>query len=197
MTKQKTLRELVVGAVEGFLITKTKFSVYDITLSIRQLVNDGSIEIPELRVTGQAFDYDIKHVDVRNIFLELNSNEEFSQALVRSFNGMYYVYEGSGQAPSSVGAIFSTMANTLGQMRNTSTAKIPSASATVQSVANGKLIYSEVVERVRTFFNNHKHSNRRPTGKQIQSAIKRGNKSTGWSRAELLGIYDGVSQGTL
>jgi hypothetical protein len=197
MTKQKTLRELVVGAVEGFLITKTKFSVYDITLSIRQLVNDGSIEIPELRVTGQAFDYDIKHVDVRNIFLELNSNEEFSQALVRSFNGMYYVYEGSGQAPSSVGAIFSTMANTLGQMRNTSTAKIPSASATVQSVANGKLIYSEVVERVRTFFNNHKHANRRPTGKQIQSAIKRGNKSTGWSRAELLGIYDGVSQGTL
>src|SRR5687768_12095718 len=95
MAKQATLKELVLGAVEGFLATGTPFSVHDITTSIRQVVNSGAVEIPALYVNGRSFKYEIDHGDVKYYFNELNDSKLFSQPLTRNFNGTYFVYQGT------------------------------------------------------------------------------------------------------
>jgi len=51
----------------------------------------------------------------------------------------------------------------------------------------GFQLKSEVTKRISTYL---KNCNSNPTIKQVQSAIKRGNKSTGWSSDNILNIIE-------
>ena len=213
MAKQATLKELVLGAVEGFLATGTQFSVHDITNSIREVVNTGIVEIPALHVDGQAFKFNIGHEDVKFYFNELYRDGLFSKPLIRSFTGAYFLYEA---APASVtnlspkslnfannyplsntGSALGQLASALAGMRNASVVAVPSAAAAVQQAVSGKLGRTEVVSRVRQYLTNCKSRGITPSNKQIQSAIKRNGKSTGWTRSDLDQIRHGINNGTI
>lgn len=212
MTKQATLRELVLGAVEGFLATDTKFSVYGVTQSIRQLVNSGAVEVPALEVFGQPFSFSITHDDVKHYFNELYEDSAFSESLVRNFNGTYFEYQGLGTASPAL----TMLGNALVARRNASAIAVPSMSAQGKSLnfankfgqsssaagavvqaAAGKLGRTEVVDRVRTYLQNCSQRGVTPTNRQIQSAIKRNGKSTGWGRNDLDQIRVGINNGTI
>lgn len=210
MAKQLTLKELIVGVVEGFLVTATPFSVHDITNSIREIVNTGIVEVPALRVDGQAFKFEIGHDDVKFYFNELYQNGLFSKPLVRTFNGAYFIYEAATAAPPSKPINFATAApltsrgssinqlmSALGGLRNATTIAVPSVAAVVQQAASSTLGRNEVVERVRQYLRNCKARGFTPSSKQIQSAIKRNGKSTGWSRTDLNQIRHGINNGSI
>lgn len=207
MAKQATLKELVLGAVEGFLATNSKFSVHDVTQSIRQVVNSGAVEVPALFVPGQAFKFEITHDDVKFYFNELYTDSLFSQPLVRKFNGTYFVYEGaqnSSQPQTSpmaaAGQAVTQLGNALAKLGNASSIAVPqvqSAAAAVQQAAAGKLGRTEVVNRVRLYLQNCSTRGVTPTNRQIQSAIKRNGKSTGWTRSDLDQIRVGINSGTI
>lgn len=210
MAKQATLKELVLGAVEGFLATDTPFSVHDLTTSIRQVVNSGAIEIPALYVSGQAFKYDISHDDVKFYFSELNDAELFSQLLARKFNGTFNVFRGADspavsnplklKVPSpfqGAAQAIANLGNALGSMTKAIGTKTPSIATAVQQASAGKLGRTEVVDRVRLYLSNCDKRGINPTNKQIQSAIKRGGKSTGWTRSDLDQIRQGINNGSI
>ncbi len=208
MTQQATLRELVKGAVEGFLVTDTKFSVHDVTQSIRHLVNSGAVEVPTLKVSGQAFNFEITHEDVKHYFTELYDDSQFSQQLTRNFNGRYFEYQGINTASPAT----AMLRNALNALGNASSIAIPaqgkslnfankyaSAAGVVTQVASaaGKLGRTEVVNRVRMYLQNCSRRGVTPTNRQIQSAIKRNGKSTGWGRGELDQIRVDINNGTI
>lgn len=204
MTKQVTLKELVLGAVEGFLSTDSSFSVHNLTQSIRNVVNSGAVEIPALLVDGQAFKYEISHDDVKFYFNDLFLNNSFTQPLSRSWQGGYFLYYGD-MTPAQVNPIKATsnalnrLGGSLSVLGNSGTIKVPSAAALVsqQAAASNKLPRTEVINRVRTYQTNCGFRGVSPTPKQIQSAIKRGSKSTGWTRSELQGIWQDLTNGTI
>jgi hypothetical protein len=209
MAKQATLKELVLGAVEGFLATNTPFSVYNITQSIRQVVNSGAVEVPALKVFGQPFSFSITHEDVKHYFNELYEGSAFSQSLVRNSNGRYFEYQGLGTASPAL----TMLGNALVARRNASVIAVPSTSAlgknlnfannspsaagAVLQATAGKLGRSEVIDRVRMYLQNCSRRGVTPTNRQIQSAIKRNGKSTGWGRSELDQIRVGINNGTI
>jgi len=208
MAKQATLKELVLGAVEGFLATNSKFSVHDVTQSIRQVVNSGAVEVPALFVPGQAFKFEITHDDVKYYFNELYTDSLFSQPLVRQFNGTYFVYEGAPTAPKSLNFAnnfpasqasnaANNLAKSLNSLGNASAVVVPSAAQAVQQAAAGKLGRTEVVNRVRLYLQNCATRGVTPTNRRIQSAIKRNGKSTGWTRSDLDQIRVGINSGTI
>jgi hypothetical protein len=162
------LNQLVQHVVEGFILTDTPFSVYDVTTSIRTLVNSGAVNAPDLAVSGRDFKFAVEHDEVRQEFIDLLTVKGFSNKLNKNWTGKFFEYVPSTQV--------------------TSRAKPSSGlvSSTVQTTSNSsKLDKPEVLRRVRTYLTNCDANKFTPTLKQIQSAIKRGNKSTGWSRQEL------------
>lgn len=208
MAKQATLKELVLGAVEGFLATNSSFSVFDVTQSIRQVVNSGAVEVPTLSVSNQAFKFDITHDDVKFYFNELYRDGLFSQALSRSFNGTYFIYQGTnaGKLPvqfsvasmsQAAGSAVNQFAQVLNSIRNSSAIAVPSAASRVQQAATGQVTRSEVVDRVRAYLQNCSKRGVNPTSRQIQSAIKRNGKSTGWSRGDLDQIRRDINSGRI
>jgi hypothetical protein len=212
MAKQSNLRQLVEGVVEGFLATDRTFSVHEITTSIREVVNAGLVEIPSLAVSNEAFKYDISHEEVRYYFNELFLGNQFSKPLTRSFNGTYFEYSAQ-KAPvttlrpktlnfannpvAKMGTALGSLASALHSMRNASVIAVPSAASTVQQAAAGKLGRTEVISRVRQYLTSCKQRGMTPTNKQIQSAIKRNGKSTGWTRGDLDKIRVGINSGSI
>src|SRR5688572_6495560 len=96
-----TLKDLIKSTVDGFILLNTEFSVYDVTTSIRTLVNSGAVAVPELSVLGQSFQYEVDHRRVKSLFQQLDSNNEFSQILNRQWNSQgYFVYNGDGNSTS-------------------------------------------------------------------------------------------------
>lgn len=90
-----------------------------------------------------------------------------------------------------------------GALSPAASAPQPVASTTAPSTVasptavTGRLPYAEVVDRVRQYLSGSSLRGTNPTLKQIQSAIKRGNKSTGWTVTELAPIQQGILAGTI
>ncbi len=201
MSKQTSLRELIKGVVEGHILTGTSFSLHDLTTSVRALVNSGVYEIPALAIHGQPFNYYIDHDDVKVYFYTLDRDGEFSQPLNRTFDKTHFVFSAANVvvaksvAPEAVDKLVAALrAN-----RNSSitTIKLTGQKVTPPQNTQNKLERNEVVKRVRTYQTNCRFKSFTPTTKQIQSAIKRGNKSTGWTRSELKQIWQGISDGRI
>ncbi len=167
-----TLQTAVLMTVKEFAQQNQTFSVHDITRTIRSKASQGDLEIPEVEVSGASFRFDIPHSRVKALFLEMWNSGVFDPdfTLTRNFNkgGGYFEY--SPVVPAANAVYAST----------TSTATTPAPTTPSYSKNN-----APVQDRVVLYLNNCATRNFRPTLKQVQSAIKRGDASTGWSCEDL------------
>lgn len=172
-----TLQTAVLMQVKEFANNNQQFSVHEVTRGIRSKVSQGDIEIPEVEVAGASFRFDIPHYKVKGIFEELWRTGVFDPTctLSRNFNGTYFEYIPSNQA-SPV-----TTANVAVQQLN---ANPSHASAPLQNTK------SDISDRIEKYLTNCANRNYRPTIKQIQSAIKRGDASTGWTSVQIKSIVE-------
>lgn len=179
-TQTVTLQTAVLMQVKEFATNNQPFSVHDITKTVRQKVNNGELEIPEVEVSGASFRFDIPHAKVKALFDELWRTGVFDPdfTLNRNFNGMYYEY-----TPSTV-----TNAGTSVPSFSVSQPSITPPAAKTNATTGTKVGKSDVSDRVQKYLANCRNRNFRPTLKQVQSAIKRGNESTGWSCSDLRDI---------
>jgi len=175
-----TLQTAVLLVIKEFADVGNKFSAHDITRSIRDKCNNGQMEIPEVEDLSGAdsFRFNVDHVKVRNIFNEMRDNGVFDAdyTIQRKFNGMFFEYTaqsvnqpvpccGGTPPPTSILPV------------------VPLASPT--PAAAFVVADAEIRRRVTQYLDNCKSRNFRPSLKQVQSAIKRGDKSTGVSSGEL------------
>jgi hypothetical protein len=175
-----TLQTAVLMMVKEFANQGKSFSVHDVTTAIRNKIRDGDLEVPECEVSGASFRSDIRHYKIKALFLEAWNNGVFDTdfRLDRnpSSDGTYFVYTATLNVSSTPAATFPTFL---------APANIPAPPVTAASVTPPvKPNRQEVTNRVKLYLN-HAY---RPTLKQVQSAIKRGAISTGWSCAELQDI---------
>jgi len=169
-----TLQTAVLLQVKEFANANQSFSIHDITREIRSKVNNGILEIPEVEVSGASFRFDIPHVKVKNLFEELWRNGVFDPdfSLTRQFSGMYFQY-----FPTLVSTTPVTSTPTL----SVSQPALPPKIATPITSNAPTTDKTSITFRIKNYLVNCKTKNFRPTLKQVQSAIKRGNESTGWS----------------
>lgn len=172
-TQTVTLQTAVLMQVKEFATNNQKFSVHDITRTVRQKANNGELEIPEVEVAGASFRFDIPHAKVKALFDELWRTGVFDPdfTLNRNFTGMFFEYT---PAPVSSANSVSAPSFTVAQ---------PSVNAPATS--GTKVNKSQVTERIKKYLTNCINRNFRPTLKQVQSAIKRGSESTGWSCGDI------------
>jgi hypothetical protein len=165
--------------VKEFAQNNTPFSVHDITRSIRSKTANGELEIPEVEVTGASFRFDIPHAKVKALFDELWRTGVFDPdfSLSRQFNGMYFLY-----TPTAVGGTSYAGVSVAPQPTPT---PAPTPSAPVTPVVTNVNDGAAIEPRVKQYLTNCTARNFRPTLKQVQSAIKRGDVSTGWSCDDL------------
>ena len=185
---QTNLRELTRETVNLLIKGGNSFSVFDVTTKIREVLGLGILEIPELRVVGEAYEFEVPHASVKNIFQDLFTNDEFAQPLNRQFNGQFFEYEGAGTA-------YATQPQTPVVQPSTSggTPVSPTVSRTLPLVG---LDASVVTSRVKTYLLNQKAAGRPIQGvsvKRVQSAIKRGNEYVGWTCSQLRPIVNQIA----
>lgn len=165
-----TLQTAVLMQVKEFAAANQTFSVHDITRTVRDKVNNALLEIPEVEVSGASFRFDIPHAKVKALFEELWRTGIFNPdfTLGRKFNGQYFEYTPT----SNSGAPDVTPSVPSYTVSPSTTTAAPST-----SVSND----GSVKSRVQQYLTNCAKRNFRPTLKNVQSAIKRGDMSTGWS----------------
>jgi len=173
-----TLQTAVLLTIKEFADDGNKFSAHDITRSIRDKCNGGKLEIPEVEDLSGAdsFRYNVQHNKVRDLFNEMRDNGVFDAdyTIHRNFNGMFFEYTASSTAPSQP-----PVPSYGGTPPPTSILPVvPLATVFAQ-------VDAEIKRRVTQYLQNCKTRNFRPSLKQVQSAIKRGDKSTGVSSGEL------------
>lgn len=172
-----TLQTAVLIQAKEFAQNNQPFSVHDITREIRSKVNNGILEIPEVEVSGASFRFDIPHAKVKALFDELWRTGVFDPdfTLSRNFNGMFYQYTPSPVANVAVPYVPATPVTTpQANFGNAVAQATPSTNAPTTDKTS-------VTARIEKYLTNCQNKNFRPTLKQVQSAIKRGNESTGWS----------------
>lgn len=200
-----TLEQLVQDTVNTFLSSGQSFSVYDITTNIRNLVNAGAVVPTDVPVDGAGDFYDIQHSIVKRIFVDLFEDNGFAKPLTRTFVGSYFTYTADSNFQTAVKGATSAvarLASALGTQRNASSLVVPAQrtkfkAQTLPTTPVGALDATIVVGRVRQYLDGCKKRSFTPTPRQIQSAIKRGGKSTGWSRTDLNGIRNSIQAGIL
>ena len=170
-----TLQTAILMQVKEFAQNNQQFSIHDITRIIREKTTQGELEIPEVEVTGASFRFDIQHAKVKVLFDELWNTGVFDPDFIlsRKFNGVYFDY-----TPASVSK---SDPYDDAPVTPSSTAPVPTPTT---SVTYGPLP-SDSLDRITTYLANCHNRNFRPTLKQIQSAIKRADISTGISCDEL------------
>ena len=188
-----TLQTAVLMQVKEFAQNNTPFSIHDITRAIRSKCASGELEIPEVETQNFSFRYDIQHSKVKVFFDDLWRNGVFDPefSLNRKFvNGMYFEYTptlntpipstlGSGIVPSA------TPAPTDPVYLGTPITSIAPASPVIATILNGMVTRPVIIDRVKLYLANCRKQGFCPTLKQVQSAIKRNNRSTGWTCPEL------------
>lgn len=177
-----TLQTAVLMQVKEFAAANIAFSVHDITREVRSKVNSGALEIPEVEVAGASFRFDIPHTKVKALFNELWETGVFDPdfALDRQFNGTYFEF-----TPKAVSATPTTVPVTVNSAVNV--AQPPIVPPTTATNQNDK---TAIKARIQLYLINCAARTIRPTLKQVQSAIKRGNVSTGYSCDELKDIIE-------
>lgn len=176
--KSITLQAAIILAVTEFANQGKEFSTHDITNNIRGKVNTGVLEIPEVEsLSGiDAHRFDVKHAQVKSTFRNLYDNGTFDAdySTNRTFNGLFFTYKFQ---PTQI------------------TSNVPvaplSTPVTVTATSPLSLFGSGVnryISRIQNYIVNCSSRKMSPSIKQVQSAIKRGNKSTGVSSQELIKI---------
>lgn len=98
---KQTLAEAVKGIVEAFASEEEEFSIYNITISLRDLINQGWITVEGLADTRKPLDLEdptsrevdtqeVRHNEVRDAFLKLLFDGELDCNLIRG--GKFSVY---------------------------------------------------------------------------------------------------------
>lgn len=192
-----TLQSAVLLAVKDFANQGKPFSIFDITQSIRTKCNNGELEIPEVEMTGGGnYRFQVEHTKVKALFLELRDTGVFDPdfSLTESFNqqGRYRTYE-----PVALGNLAAPLPPQAPQASATTSSPAPTPSIPVAFVSptstSGFVTFTtDVAYRVTTYLANCKARNFRPTLRHVQSAIKRGEKSTGYSVEALRDFIGGL-----
>ena len=183
-----TLQTAVLEQVKEFANQNIVFSVFDITKAIRNKTASGQLEIPEVEVTGRSYRFDISHAKVKSLFIELLNTGVFDPdfGLNSKFNGTYFEY-----SPYQVSANVPVTPVTPTTPAVTSAPVAPvSTVQTSTPVVKVKATEAEVTARVNKYLDNCAARFCQPTLKQVQSAIKRGNVSTGWTYQELQSLIE-------
>ena len=177
-----TLQAAILLQVQEFANAGRQFSVHNITQEVRNKANSGVLEIPEVEVSGASFRYDIPHVKVKAVFEDLWASGVFNPSftLNRRFNGQYFEYtpttnQGAPVTPATPSYTVS-----------------PSTAPTTATATPATGADTTVTDRIQLYLNNCAARNFRPTLKQVQSAIKRGDASTGWSCEKLQDYIEGL-----
>lgn len=174
--KSVTLQTAILTTVTEFSRTGQKFSAHDITQSIRKQCNVGNMEIPEVEALSGADShrFHIDHVKVRDAFLQMYDTGIFDSgfSISRNHNGRYYEY---------------VFANT--SVNTPLVATVPTPQTYQPTTSN---VNSSILDRVKLYLSNCQNRNFSPTIKHVQSAIKRGNKSTGIRRNQLIAVISGL-----
>lgn len=183
-----SLATAVLMQVQEFVQTGKQFSRYDVTKSLREKCNNGLLEIPEVEnTTGGNPRYFIPKQAVDDIFEQLwrNCLANGLPSLTAAYNPSLG-YRTFSVDPTTISAAPQTTPQVAPQV---STPPAVSSSPSV-SYGTGPVIVSdaEIRRRVTVYMERCKGYNIVPSLKQVQSAIKRGNRSTGLSHTELANI---------
>jgi len=165
-----TLQTAVLQQVSEFAANNTVFSVHDITVAIRQKTSSGELEIPEVKVQGSSFRFDIPHSKVKALFDELYRTGVFdpNYRLDRVFNGTYFEYTPTALA-SAVSVPTPSHAPTPAYVAPVTPAPVSVTTTTTTD----KSISQTNANRIHQYLTNCIAKNFRPTLRKVQSAIKR------------------------
>ena len=170
-----TLQTAILQQVAEFAANNTVFSVHDITVAVRSKTSAGELEIPEVEVQGASFRFDIPHSKVKALFDELYRTGVFdpNYRLDRAFNGTYFEY-----TPTT--------------LNTTAPTPVPTAIAPtpVSTVTTTGAVSHSIRSRVNLYLKNCAARKFQPTLRQVQSAIKRSDFSSGFSCEDLKDIIE-------
>jgi hypothetical protein len=193
-TPSVNLQTAVLMQVQEFVNSGQAFSRYDITKALRQKCNDGLLDIPEIEDTnpGVTNRYNVSKDAVDTIFEQLYQNclANGLPPLSYSYNrqGGYRVFAADPNAVQAVSqpATYVSQPNvpTLYPGVATSTPTITPITPTTTVTLSDP----EIRRRVGLYMDHCGKIGLAPTLKQIQSAIKRGSKSTGLSYREIANV---------
>ena len=185
-----TLQTAVLLQATEFANNNQPFSVHDITRTLRNKVAQGELEIPETEVQGASFKFEVEHQRVKELFDELWRTGVFDSAftLTRTFKPVekYFEYTPTLVAGPSVPTPAVAPAPT------PSVTPAPMAQYSVTPSVASSALPSDITDRVKLYLTNCVGRNFRPTLKQVQSAIKRGDASTGTSCETLKSLVEGL-----
>lgn len=173
-TQLVTLQTAVLIQVKEFAQNNQKFSVHDVTRSIRSKTANGELEIPEVEVTGASFRFDISHAKVKALFDELWRTGVFDPdfTLTRQFNNAgYFEYTPSvlnGVDPSQI-----STAPTPTPVPTPVAAPQPTVATPTATVTASHNVSSTNSIRIKTYLTNCATKKFQPTLRNVQSAIKR------------------------
>ena len=194
------LQTAVLMQVQEFVQAGKQFSRFEITLALRDKCNNNLLEIPEVEDTtpGARYRFDIRKDAVDVIFEQLYSN-----CLVNGLPPLNYRFDRvngyrvffadptaaptvpvSAQPAVPPVSVDPTGANQI--VAAVAAATVPQSP--MVSVPSSVLNDSEIRRRVTLYMDRCKTLGVTPTLKQIQSAIKRGKKSTGLSYNEISNV---------
>lgn len=169
-----TLQTAILLQIKEFAAAGKTFSAHNITEELRNKCNTGKIEIPEIEdLSGNdSYRYNVDHKNVRNLFNEMRDNGVFDAdyQITKTFNGSFFVY--TAISTSSPATSFSTQ-------------QPPISVAQKFALSN-----AEIKRRIEQYLNNCASKNVCPTIKEIQSAIKRGNHSTGILCEDIISLIE-------
>ena len=183
-TNPVTLQAAILSQIREFATTGKTFSVHEVTQALRSKVNSGTLEIPEVETQNASFRFDIPHKKVKSIFEDLWNSGVFTPdfTLNRRFTGVYFEYI----------PVTATTSTPTPPVAPIGTVAVPAASPATIGVAtvSGKVPKSTVMSRISQYLDNCASRSFRPTLKQVQSAIKRGDVSTGWNCEEIKDVVE-------
>ncbi len=184
-----TLQDAVLSQVKEFAANGTTFSVHDITTQIRAKVNAAQLEIPECEVPNSSIRFNISHPTVKGVFENLWRQGVFNPdfTLDRQFNGTYFQY-----SPVPVAAPVGTSVASPTPVASVPFAALYSASTGVVPSNAPATDRATIENRIQLYLNNCAARSFRPSLKQVQSAIKRGDVSTGWSCEDIKTVVEGL-----
>ena len=176
MQNPVSLQIAIINKVTDFAKSGTKFSVHDITRTLRDDVRNGNVSIPEIMLNGSSR-FDLPHAKVRQIFRDERNNGRFDPICSLQeelINNEYFQY-----TPTLNSSVPQVAAVGIPPVVNSpQTAVTPTK--TTPPVAT-----DSVKDRVIGYLNRCSARCFQPTIEQIRCAIKRGNQSTGWTCEDL------------
>lgn len=158
--KTLPLGDAIILEVNTFVKANEPFSIHQITTNIRNKVNNGEYNIPDIIVFGMPFKYRVEHADVKSLFKTLQFHKALPE-LDAEPNGMYIEY----------------------------TPVITKKAVSAKKAAQAPLVdTSEARRRIKNYLDSHMVSF--PTMKKIQSAIKRKSQATGLACRDIYALVD-------